>query len=163
VSTFKAEFFDTVREGYQQNNNAIILTQLLMKDCKDQQLSNGLTGSWKTSFAEGRFSLFDGLLYHREKHNSVLVIVDKLTVNTILHECHDSVYSGHLSEDRTMEKVADTSWWNNWRKDTADYCSSCDRCQKANKATGKRFGLLQKIQKPSKPWDIINMDWVTSL
>jgi hypothetical protein len=36
VSTFKAEFFDTVRsEGYQQNNNAIILAQLLLKDCKD--------------------------------------------------------------------------------------------------------------------------------
>jgi hypothetical protein len=45
VSTFKTEFFDTVREGYQQNNNSIILTQLLMKDCKNQQLSNGLTGN----------------------------------------------------------------------------------------------------------------------
>jgi hypothetical protein len=86
-----------------------------------------------------------------------------MTINTILHECHDSVYSGHLSEDRTLEKVADTAWWVSWKKDTTDYCNSCDRCQKANKATGKRFGLLQKIQEPSKPWDIINMDWVTSL
>ena len=57
-----------------------------------------------------RFSLFDGLIYLREKHNSVLLLADKDSINTILHECHDSVYSGHLSEDRTLEKVADTAW-----------------------------------------------------
>jgi hypothetical protein len=91
------------------------------------------------------------------------MIVDKVNINTILHECHNSVYSGHLSEDRTVERVDDTAWWKNWKKDTADYCASCDRCQKANKATVKRFGLLQKIQEPSKPWHIINMDWVTYL
>ncbi|PLW32014.1 hypothetical protein PCANC_20715 [Puccinia coronata f. sp. avenae] len=40
VTTFKSEFFDSVREGYQKDNNAIILTQILRKDCKDQELSN---------------------------------------------------------------------------------------------------------------------------
>ena len=126
-------------------------------------MSNSLEGYWKKAYLEGRFNLWDGLLYHREKHNSVLVIVDRDNINTILFECHDSVYSGHFSEEKTMEKVADTAWWINWRKDTSEYCTSCDRCQKANKATGKRFGLMMRIQEPSKPWDIINMDWVTSL
>ncbi|KAI7947435.1 hypothetical protein MJO28_009343 [Puccinia striiformis f. sp. tritici] len=163
VSTFKTEFFELVKEGYSGDKNSVILTQLLAKENKDNELSNALQGTWKTSYLEGRFSLFDGLLYHREKHNSVLVVVDKDSINTILHECHDSVYSGHFSEDRTLEKVSDTAWWKDWKKDTAEYCRSCERCQKANKATGKRFGLMMKIQEPSKPWDIINMDWVTSL
>jgi len=33
----------------------------------------------------------------------------------------------------------------------------------ANKATGKRYGLLQKIEEPTKPWEVINMDFVTGL
>ena len=163
VSTFKNEFFDLVREGYQQDKNTVILSELLLKDAKDSQLKNSLQEPWNKLYDEGRFSLFDGLIYFREKHNSVLVLADRDSINTILHECHDSVYSGHFSEDRTLEKVADTAWWDNWKQDTGEYCSSCDRCQKANKATGKRFGLLMKIEEPSKPWDVINMDWVTSL
>ena len=163
VSTLKTEFFDLVKEGYNKDNNALILIKLLQKDHKDNELKSSLQGVWKTSYAEGRFSLFDGLLYHRDKHTSVVVLVDRDSINTILLECHDSVYSGHFSEDRTLEKVADTAWWVDWRKDTIEYCSSCERCQKANKVTGKRFGLLMKIEEPSKPWDVINMDWVTSL
>ncbi|KAI7959012.1 hypothetical protein MJO28_002803 [Puccinia striiformis f. sp. tritici] len=163
ISTFKNEFFELVREGYNEDHNALILLRLLGKDCKDNELKNSLQEPWKTSYISGRFSIFDELLYHREKHVSVLVLVDRHNINTILHECHDTVYSGHLSEDRTLERVADTAWWKTWKKDTSEYCSSCERCQKSNKATGKRFGLLMKIEEPSKPWDIVNMDWVTSL
>ncbi|MBW0567543.1 hypothetical protein O181_107258 [Austropuccinia psidii MF-1] len=43
------------------------------------------------------------------------------------------------------------------------YCKTCDRCQKANKSTGKRLGNMIRIQKPSRPWEIFHMDWVTGL
>ena len=98
VFTFKTEFFDQVKEGYAGDHNAVILTEILSKDTKDTVLSNSLREPWKRSYLEGRFNLWDGLLYHREMHNSVLVVVDRHTINTILHECHDSVYSGHFSE-----------------------------------------------------------------
>ncbi|MBW0593045.1 hypothetical protein O181_132760 [Austropuccinia psidii MF-1] len=45
----------------------------------------------------------------------------------------------------------------------AEYCKTCDRCQKANKSTGKRLGNMIKIQEPSRPWEIVHMDWVTCL
>ncbi|MBW0544092.1 hypothetical protein O181_083807 [Austropuccinia psidii MF-1] len=64
---------------------------------------------------------------------------------------------------RTMERIKTCSWWPSWRKDVIEYCHSCDRCQKANKATGKRFGLMIHIQKPSTPWEVVHMDWVTAL
>ena len=163
VSSFKSEFFESVKEGYDKDRNAVILVNILSKSNKDSTLSNSLEEPWKKSYLEGRFNLWDGLLYHREKHNSVLVLVDRDNINTILYECHDSVYSGHFSEEKTIEKVQDTAWWVDWRKETSEYCDSCDRCQKANKATGRRFGLMMKIQEPSKPWDITKMDWVTSL
>ncbi|MBW0582773.1 hypothetical protein O181_122488 [Austropuccinia psidii MF-1] len=92
-----------------------------------------------------------------------MVLCSRMLINTILLECHDNIYSGHLSEDRTMERIKTCSWWPSWRKDVIGYCHSCDRCQKANKATGKRSGLMIHIQEPSNPWEVVHMDWITAL
>ncbi|MBW0517619.1 hypothetical protein O181_057334 [Austropuccinia psidii MF-1] len=88
---------------------------------------------------------------------------DRAVINTIINECHDSVASGHLSEDRKLERVKTCSWWPNRRKDVAEYFQTCDRCQKENRATGKRFGTMIQIQQPKYPWEIVHMDWVTAL
>ncbi|MBW0509001.1 hypothetical protein O181_048716 [Austropuccinia psidii MF-1] len=45
----------------------------------------------------------------------------------------------------------------------AEYFKACDRCKKANKSTGKRLENMLKIQEPSKPWEIVHIDWVTGL
>ncbi|MBW0504023.1 hypothetical protein O181_043738 [Austropuccinia psidii MF-1] len=90
-------------------------------------------------------------------------LCSNLLVNTILHECNDGIYSGHLSEDITLEKVKNCAWWPSWRKETIEYCHTCDRCQKANSITGKKFGLMIHIQEPKSPWKVVHMDWVTSL
>ncbi|MBW0577941.1 hypothetical protein O181_117656 [Austropuccinia psidii MF-1] len=92
-----------------------------------------------------------------------MVLCSRMLINTILLECHDNIYSGNLSEDRTMERIKTCAWWPSWRKDFIEYCHSCDRFQKANKATGKRFGLMIHIQEPSTPWEVVHMDWVTAL
>ncbi|MBW0536551.1 hypothetical protein O181_076266 [Austropuccinia psidii MF-1] len=73
-----------------------------------------------------------------------MALTYKTLINTILHECHDSVSAGHLSEDRALERVKTCSWWPNWKKVVAEYCQTCDRFKKANRAT-------------------VDMDWVTAL
>ncbi|MBW0558622.1 hypothetical protein O181_098337 [Austropuccinia psidii MF-1] len=90
-------------------------------------------------------------------------VVDRSLINFVLKECHDSPFSGHLSEDRTRDKVKAYIWWPMWQKVVAEYCRTCDRCQKANKSTGKRLGNMMKIQEPSRPWEIVHMYWVTGL
>ncbi|MBW0502884.1 hypothetical protein O181_042599 [Austropuccinia psidii MF-1] len=92
-----------------------------------------------------------------------MTLTDRTLINTILHECHDSVASGNLSEDRTLERVKTCSWWPNRRKDVSEYCQTHDRCQKENKATEKKFGMMIQIQEPKSPWEIVHMDWVTDL
>ncbi|MBW0559721.1 hypothetical protein O181_099436 [Austropuccinia psidii MF-1] len=92
-----------------------------------------------------------------------MALTDRTLINTTLHECHESVSDGHLSEDRTLERVKTCSWWPKWKKDVAEYCQTCDRCQKANRATGKKFGIIIQIQEPKSPWEIVYMDWVTAL
>ncbi|MBW0504798.1 hypothetical protein O181_044513 [Austropuccinia psidii MF-1] len=134
-----------------------------MKDCKHPSLSSKLDETLKKAYDEGRFRLFYGILYHRTKHTCVIALTDRTLINTILHECHDSVATGHLSEDRTLERVRTCSWWPNWKKDVASYCQPCDRGQKPNRATGKKFGMMIQIQDPKSPWEKVHMNWVTAL
>ncbi|MBW0514781.1 hypothetical protein O181_054496 [Austropuccinia psidii MF-1] len=134
-----------------------------MKDCKELSLSSKLDEIWKKAYDEGRFHLPDGVLYNRTKHTCVMTLTDRNLINTILHECHDSVASGHVSEERTLERVKTCSWWPNWRKDVAEYCQACDRSQRENRATGKKFGIMIQIQEPKSPFKIVLMHWVTAL
>ncbi|MBW0524080.1 hypothetical protein O181_063795, partial [Austropuccinia psidii MF-1] len=152
-----------IEESHKQDKNFHILNSLLDKDCKYKSLVNALDEVWKNSYSEGRFHLFDGIIYHRTKHSCVMKFCSIFPINTILHECHDSIYSGHLSEDRTLEKVKNCAWWPSWRNETIEYCHTCDRCQKENRSTGKKFGLMIHIKEPKFPWEVVHMDWVTEL
>ncbi|MBW0541195.1 hypothetical protein O181_080910 [Austropuccinia psidii MF-1] len=163
ITDVGTEVFEEVRDSYKLAKNCHVLTSLLEKYCKDATLANSLDDIWKTSYENGRFHLFDGILYHRSKHTCVMVLCSRILINKILLECHDSIYCGNLSENRTMGRIKTCSWWPYWRKDAIEYCHSCDRCQKANKATGKVFGLMIHIQEPSTPWKVVHMDWVTAL
>ncbi|MBW0590494.1 hypothetical protein O181_130209 [Austropuccinia psidii MF-1] len=126
ITDIGTELFEEVRESYKQDKNCHILTSSLDKDCKDTSLVNELDEVWRNSYSEGRFHFFDGIIYHRTKHSCVMTLCSRLLINTILHECHDSIYSGHLSEDRTLEKVKNCAWWPSWRKETIEYCHTCD-------------------------------------
>ncbi|MBW0561585.1 hypothetical protein O181_101300 [Austropuccinia psidii MF-1] len=92
-----------------------------------------------------------------------MALTDRTLINAILHEFYDSVAAGHLSEDRTLERVKTCSWWPNWKKDVAEYCQTCDKFQKANRDTGKKFGMIIQMQEPKSTWEIVHMDWVTAL
>ncbi|MBW0526688.1 hypothetical protein O181_066403 [Austropuccinia psidii MF-1] len=109
--------------------------------------------TWKKAYDEGRFHLLDGILYHRTRHECVMALTDRTLINTILHEFNNSVEAGHLSEDRTLERVKPCSWWPNWKKDVSEYCQTCDRFQNTNRAMGKKLKMMIKIQEPKYPWE----------
>ncbi|MBW0567578.1 hypothetical protein O181_107293 [Austropuccinia psidii MF-1] len=105
VTDLNTIFFEAVINSHTQDKNCSILCQLLNKYCKDNSLIHALDEVWKKSYDEGRFQLLDGIIYHRIKHTCVLTVVERSLINLLLKECHDSHFSGHLSEDRTREKV----------------------------------------------------------
>ncbi|MBW0507175.1 hypothetical protein O181_046890 [Austropuccinia psidii MF-1] len=92
-----------------------------------------------------------------------MTLTYRILINTILHECNESVASGNLSEDRTLERVKSCSLWPNWRNDVAEYFQTSYICQQANRATGKKFGMMIQIQEPKSSWEIVHMNWVTVL
>ncbi|MBW0461016.1 hypothetical protein O181_000731 [Austropuccinia psidii MF-1] len=70
---------------------------------------------------------------------------------------------GHMSEDRTKERVASTAWWPQLEQELCEYINTCERCHKEDRKHVKRYGMLQHIEEPKHPWETINMDWVTGL
>ncbi|MBW0528846.1 hypothetical protein O181_068561 [Austropuccinia psidii MF-1] len=70
---------------------------------------------------------------------------------------------GHMSEERSKERVACTAWSPRWEQELSEYINTCERCQKAHRKHGKKYGLHQHIDEPKHQWETINMDWVTGL
>ncbi|MBW0545707.1 hypothetical protein O181_085422 [Austropuccinia psidii MF-1] len=163
VTDLNTTFLEEVRNSYTQEKNCSILCQLLTKDFKDNSLIHALDEIWRKLYEEGIFCLLDGIIYHRTKHTCVMTVVDRSLINIVLKKCHDSPFSGHLSEDRIREKIKTCIWWPMWQKDVSEYCKACDRCQKANKSAAKKLGNMIKIQEPSRPWEIVHMDWLIGL
>ncbi|MBW0553529.1 hypothetical protein O181_093244 [Austropuccinia psidii MF-1] len=163
ITDVGTEFFKEVRESYKKDKNCHILTSLLEKYCKEKSLANSLDGIWRKSYDNGRFHLFEGILYHSSRHTCVMVLCSIMLINTVLLEFHENMYAGNLFEYEKMEPIKTCAQWPSWRKDFLDYCHSSDRCKKANKTTGKRVGLMIHIQGLSSPWEVIHMDWVTAL
>ncbi|MBW0466004.1 hypothetical protein O181_005719 [Austropuccinia psidii MF-1] len=142
VADISTEFFKKFEESYKMEKKFHILFQLLIKDFKYPFLSTKLYEIWKKGYDEGRLHLCDKILYHRTKHTCLMTLKDIVPIKSILHECNDSVAYGHLSEDRTLERVKTCFWWPNWRKDVAEYFQTCERFQKANRVTSKKFGII---------------------
>ncbi|MBW0570021.1 hypothetical protein O181_109736 [Austropuccinia psidii MF-1] len=110
VTDLNTTFFEEVRNSYTQDNNCSILWKLLNKYCKENSIIYALDEVWKKSYDERRFHLLDGIIYHRTKHTCVMKVVDRSLINLVLKEFHDSPFSGHMSEDRTREKVNTCLW-----------------------------------------------------
>ncbi|MBW0491588.1 hypothetical protein O181_031303, partial [Austropuccinia psidii MF-1] len=148
---------------YDKHKRCGILLQLLQQKYKSPELESQLEGPWLWDYKDNKFFLRDGLLYHREKHTSALTVIDRDYISLILQECHECPYMGHMSEDRTKERVESTDWWPKWEQELSEYINTCERFQKANRKHGKKYGLLQYIEEPKHPWETINIDWVTGL
>ncbi|MBW0549660.1 hypothetical protein O181_089375 [Austropuccinia psidii MF-1] len=162
-SELQNEFFNAVMKTYVKHKQCSILFQPLQQKYRSSELESHLEEPWLTDYKDNEFLLIDGLLYHREKHASGLKIVDRDHISSILQECHDCPYVGHMSEDRTKERVASTAWWPKLEQELSEYINTCERCQKENRKHGKKYGLLQHIEEPKRPWETINMDCVTGL
>ncbi|MBW0521676.1 hypothetical protein O181_061391 [Austropuccinia psidii MF-1] len=120
--------------------------------------------------------LFEELVeyYNQDKNCHILTsLLDKYCKDTALvNSLHEvwkdsysdgSIYSGHLKEEKTLEKVKNCAWWTSWRTENIEFCHSCDRCQKETRSKGKKFRIMIHIQEPKSPWELFHMDWVTAL
>ncbi|MBW0585182.1 hypothetical protein O181_124897 [Austropuccinia psidii MF-1] len=138
---------------YAKHKESGILFKLLQQKYRSPGLESQLEEPWLRDYKDNKFFLIVGLLCHGEKHTSALTIVDRDHISLILQECQDCPYMGHMSDDRTKERVASTTWWLKLEQELSEYISTCERWQMENRKHGKKYGFLQHIEEPKHPWD----------
>ncbi|MBW0488831.1 hypothetical protein O181_028546 [Austropuccinia psidii MF-1] len=74
IPDVETEFFEEVRESHNQDNNFQIIISHLEIDCKYASLASYLDYIGETSYDNGRFHLFDDILYHMLKSTCVMVL-----------------------------------------------------------------------------------------
>ncbi|MBW0492925.1 hypothetical protein O181_032640 [Austropuccinia psidii MF-1] len=148
---------------YAKHKQCGILIQLLKQKYRIPKLESQLEGRWLRDYKDNKFFLIDFLLYYRENHTSALTVIDRDHISLILKEFYDFPYIEHMSGDRKKEGIASTAWWPQWEQELSEYINTYDVFQKINRKNGKKYGLLQHIDKPKHPWETISMDWVTGL
>ncbi|MBW0467714.1 hypothetical protein O181_007429 [Austropuccinia psidii MF-1] len=115
------EFFNAVMKTYAKHKKCGIFIQLLQQKYRSPELESQLEEPWLRDYKDNNFFPIDGLLYHIEKHTSALPIIDRDPISLILQECHDCPYMGHMSEDRTKERVESTAWWPKWEQEALNH------------------------------------------
>ncbi|MBW0468502.1 hypothetical protein O181_008217 [Austropuccinia psidii MF-1] len=113
---------------YVKHKQCGIILQLLQQKYRSPELESQLEEPWFRDYKDIECFLIDGMLYHREKHTSALTVIHRDHISLILQECHDCPYMGHMSEDRTIERAASTSWWPKWEQELSEYIKTCERC-----------------------------------
>ena len=81
----------------------------------------------------------------------------------VLKEAHSSAYSVHPGSTKMYKDLKRHYWWDNMKKDVADFVSKCLTCQQIKIEHQRPGGELQPLKTPQWKWDHITMDFVTAL
>ncbi|MBW0470928.1 hypothetical protein O181_010643 [Austropuccinia psidii MF-1] len=115
-SELHKECFNSVMKMYAKHKQCSIFLQLLQQEYRSPGLESQLEEPWLRDYKDNKFFLIDGLLYHRKKHTNVLTVIDGDHISLIMLEFHAFPYMGHMSKDRTKERVTSTAWWPQWEQ-----------------------------------------------
>ncbi|XP_070049299.1 uncharacterized protein [Nicotiana tomentosiformis] len=104
------------------------------------------------------------------KEDGVLIYRGRLCVpdlaglrDRIISEAHYSWYSIHLGSTKRYHDIKDVYWWNDMKKNIAEFVAQCPSFQQVKVKHQKPRGLMQTIEIPTWKWEAINMDFVTGL
>jgi hypothetical protein len=94
----------------------------------------------------------------------LLVIPDDEQVKlTVMTECHDTPYAGHVGRAKTLHNVRKNFWWPGMHRDVRRFVATCDSCQLVKPSNRLPVGLLQPLPVPGDTWDSVSMDLIVSL
>lgn len=89
-------------------------------------------------------------------------IVPEHKKSDILIASHDSILSGHLGVEKTLQRISERYYWPKWETDVRDYIASCSICQTTKRAFDKNGAAIKKIV-ADYPFRIIISDIAGSL
>ncbi|KAN0044715.1 hypothetical protein ACTA71_006234 [Dictyostelium dimigraforme] len=103
----------------------------------------------------------DDLWYLIDAHTGSkrLLVMDKDIIRLILEEAHNTIYSGHSSKNKMVNKLRSNYFFPKFIQTVARFADACMECQK-NRIIRAKNGLLNPLPIPSRPWNDISMDFL---
>ena len=81
----------------------------------------------------------------------------------LLDEAHSSAFSIHPGSTKMYRDLRENYWWDNMKREIADYTSRCLVCQQVKAERMLPKGVMQPLPVPAWKWENITMDFVTGL
>ncbi|KAK1643793.1 hypothetical protein QYE76_061598 [Lolium multiflorum] len=81
----------------------------------------------------------------------------------ILREAHQTPYSIHPGSTKMYMDLKELFWWNNMKREIAQYVAECHTCQRVKAEHQSPAGQLQHLPIPEWKWEEIGMDFITGL
>ncbi len=114
-------------------------------------------------FPQYRYS-DEGLFYFEDNNgNSRLCVPRSLRVE-LMSQIHNSLTElAHGGYHKCYNRLAATHYWPGMSRDLKKYVNTCDICQKAKPRRHGPVGLLQPIPIPTRPFEVVSMDFIPEL
>jgi len=172
---------DALSRKAQHSSNTMVITQLsLLKELEDlwiQPMSHGqahvqlLTVTLlperlriKQNLEKGKSP---GFVVHEDRtlwfQNQLCVPRNEELRKQILEEAHNAHYSMHLAGTKMYGDLRQYFWWNNMKKEVAEYVDKYLTCQKVKAEYQRPVDELWPLGIPTWKWDSISMDFVMGL
>jgi len=110
--------------------------------------------------SDPKWTLSDRLLHQ----NNRIYVPDVADLRLrVLKNKHDHPLAGHFGQNKTMELICQEYVWPSMRNFIKDYCNTCTICKRSKAPQHKPYGLLKQLPIPTRPWDLISMDFIEHL
>lgn len=106
----------------------------------------------------------NGLIYFEDwEGNNRLCVPQSLRVS-VMDEVHNTLTeSAHGGYHKCYNRMASIYYWPGMSRELKRYVTSCDICQKSKPRRHAASGLLQPIPIPSRPFEVVTMDFIPEL
>ena len=81
----------------------------------------------------------------------------------ILNEVHESPYSRHQGYQKIITILTKEYFWPNMKNEVSEYIARCIEGQQVKVEHQHPVGLLQPLPIPNWKWEVISIDFITSL
>lgn len=137
---------------------------MLHEEILKKQLIDTTIQTLKENIIEGKVTEFridqDGLIRFQDR---ICVPNDVTLKNKILQEAHSSLYTIHPGSTKMYKDIKEIFWWNNMKREIAQFVAECDICQRVKAEHQRPGGLLQPLSIPVWKWEEIGMDFIIGL
>jgi transposase InsO family protein len=144
ITVCRPAWLETIQSSYHQDPEA---QNRLMR------LSAGDT-------SEADYVLKGGLIRYKGR---IWIGKDAVTQQQLVRSLHDSAVGGHSGFHATYHRVKRLFAWAGMKQSVKQFVQECVTCQQAKTERRAPAGLLQPLDIPGQPWEVISLDFIEGL